>query len=99
MHDTELERVSPEARAAHQLARLNRLLREILPRNRFYAVKLGRLHRDLSWEDFRRLPFTHKIELVRDQELSPPLGTLATYPAEEYVAWHQTSGTSGRPLA
>jgi phenylacetate-CoA ligase len=99
VHETGLEHASPEARAERQLARLNRLLREILPRNRFYAVKLGPLRRDLEWEDFRRLPFTRKAELVQDQERSPPLGTLATYPAEEYVAWHQTSGTTGRPLA
>jgi phenylacetate-CoA ligase len=97
--ETDLERASPKARAGYQLARLNRLLHEILPRNRFYAAKLGRLRGELGWEDFRRLPFTLKAELVRDQERSPPLGTLATYPAEEYVAWHQTSGTTGRPLA
>ncbi len=99
MHATGVERASPEARAEYQLARLNRLLREILPRNRFYVAKLGPLRGDLGWADFRRLPFTLKAELVQDQQRSPPLGTLATYPAEEYVAWHQTSGTTGRPLA
>jgi phenylacetate-CoA ligase len=99
MRETGLERASPAARAEQQLARLNRLLREILPANRFYSAKLGSLPPALGWEDFRRLPFTHKAELVEDQERSPPLGTLATYPAEEYVAWHQTSGTTGRPLA
>src|SRR4029453_18387174 len=98
MHERALERASPDARAEHQLGRLNGLLQEILPVNRFYAQKLGTLPYDLGWEDFRSLPFTRKTELVEDQALSPPFGTLATYPPGEYVAWHQTSGTTGRPL-
>src|SRR5262245_33116440 len=98
MHERGLERASPEARAEHQLGRLNGLLQEVLPVNRFYAAKLGPLPYDLGWEDFRRLPFTTKAELVEDQARSPPFGSLATYPAEEYVTWHQTSGTTGRPL-
>jgi phenylacetate-CoA ligase len=99
LHDVALERASPGARAEHQLGRLNSLLQEILPVNRFYAAKLGTLAYDLGWEDFRALPFTRKAELVQDQAQAPPLGTLATYPAQEYVTWHQTSGTTGRPLA
>lgn len=98
MHETALERASLEARGEHQLGRLNSLLQEILPVNRFYAAKLGTLPYDLGWPDFRSLPFTSKAELVEDQARWPPLGTLATYPAEEYVTWHQTSGTTGRPL-
>jgi phenylacetate-CoA ligase len=81
-----------------QLARLNELLGEILPANRFYAAKLGPLATPIDWAAFERLPFTTKHELVADQEAHPPLGSIATYPIDRYVVHHQTSGTSGRPM-
>jgi len=46
----------------------------------------------------RRLPFTTKPELSRDQEAHPPFGTDLTFPLDRYVRIHQTSGTTGRPL-
>jgi phenylacetate-CoA ligase len=58
-----------------------------------------RAARDVAcWDDFQRLPFTHKSELVQDQAADPPFGTNLTYPLERYVRLHQTSGTSGPPL-
>jgi phenylacetate-CoA ligase len=85
------------------MSRFRELLREILPRNRFYARKYADL--DLRREDFRspedlrRLPFTTKAELVADQQEHPPYGHILTYPLERYSRMHQTSGTSsGRPL-
>jgi phenylacetate-CoA ligase len=51
-----------------------------------------------SWDDFRRLPFTRKSELVDDQAEHPPFGTNLTYPLERYVRVHQTSGTTGMPI-
>jgi phenylacetate-CoA ligase len=35
---------------------------------------------------------------VADQADHPPLGSIATYDPARYVAYHQTSGTTGRPL-
>ena len=35
---------------------------------------------------------------MADQADHPPLGSIATYDAARYVAYHQTSGTTGRPL-
>ena len=55
--------------------------------------------RDPGWGSYRALPFTRKVDLVADQEGHPPLGRIATYPHERYVAFHQTSGTHGRPMA
>ncbi|MES2696397.1 MAG: AMP-binding protein, partial [Verrucomicrobiota bacterium] len=43
-------------------------------------------------------PFTTKDELARDQTEHPPHGSTLTYPLERYTRFHQTSGTSGRPL-
>ena len=98
MYRPEIETAAPETIRDAQLARLNSLLSLILPRNRFYARRLGTVRPPVSWPEFQRLPFTTKADLVADQEQSPPLGTVATYSAGEYTAYHQTSGTSGRPL-
>src|SRR5213078_4804666 len=38
-----------------------------------------------GWDDFRRLPFTRKVELVEDQAAHPPFGSNLTYPLERYV--------------
>jgi phenylacetate-CoA ligase len=51
-----------------------------------------------GWDEFFRLPFTRKVELVEDQAANGPFGTNLTYPLERYVRVHQTSGTSGAPL-
>jgi len=86
---------------AHQLARLQEGLGRILPHNRFYRQKLLQDGEAIFIErlaDLARLPFTSKRELVNDQEEHPLFGTNLTYPASEYVRFHQTSGTSGRPL-
>ena len=82
-----------------QLARLNDLLSRVLPRNTFLADRLGAVPLPLSWAAFQQLPFTTKDDLVADQRTAPPFGTVATYSADAYATYHQTSGTTGRPLA
>jgi phenylacetate-CoA ligase len=87
---------------ASQLDRLQRLIRQIGERNRFYAPKLAaaRLDAELgNLSDFTsRMPFTTKGELIRDQRQRPPYGTNLTYPLEHYVRYCQTSGSTGTPL-
>jgi len=86
---------------AHQLERLRVGLGRILPDNRFYRRKLLQESEIISIErlaDLARLPFTSKRELVSDQEEHPLFGANLTYPLSEYVRFHQTSGTAGRPL-
>lgn len=98
MYRPDLESAPLDVIRDRQLARLNALLSRILPQNAFYATRLGVPTLPLSWEAFHRLPFTTKADLVVDQTTSPPLGTIATFPADRYVTYHQTSGTTGRPL-
>ena len=101
--DRGLETLIPDALRAHQWAGLTRLAREVFPANAFVAAKWkaaglagpGDLRR---WDDFERLPFTAKAELVEDQASHPPFGTNVTYPIERYVRVHQTSGTTGAPM-
>jgi len=84
--------------AQHQLFRLQKLLGDVVPHNRFYAEKLGLIDCNLaSLADLERLPYTFKDELVT----APSAGEFAanlTYPLERYVRYHHTSGTRGRPL-
>lgn len=98
MHRANLESAPPEQTRTRQLERFNLLLSEILPHNRFYASKFKSLSAPIDWQGFAQLPFTTKSELVEDQSAFPPLGTIATYPRERYLTYHQTSGTTGRPL-
>ena len=75
---------------ADRLARVRRLLAEVLPGNAFYAAKFGTPTLD-SWADFTALPFTTKAELLA--------GANRTHPVERYTRMHQTSGTAtGTPL-
>jgi len=51
----------------YQLERLNQLLREVLPQNKFYAKKLSGLKSPIERiSDLSKLPFTSKEELVGD---------------------------------
>ncbi len=61
-------------------------------RNPFYSDRLK------SAKRFGELPFTTKQQLVEDQAKNPPFGTNLTFPAEDYVRIHQTSGTAGKPI-
>ena len=87
---------------ASQLEFARGLVTEIFPGNKFYSRKLNALGITFdiaSLADFReRFPFTTKAELVADQERHPPFGTNLTYPLDRYTRYHQTSGTSGKPL-
>ncbi len=93
-----LERMPREELARHQLARLNELLAEVVPQNRFYAEKLAQVKLPLaSLTDLARLPFTFKDELVT----APSANEFAanrTYSLARYVRYHHTSGTRGRPM-
>jgi phenylacetate-CoA ligase len=85
-----------------QRTQLRDLLRRLLPANRFYREKLGgrvEVAGCDTWDDYRRqVTFTTKPEIVADQAAYPPFGTNLTFPIECYTRFHQTSGTTGRPL-
>lgn len=98
---SQLETASRSTIESHQLARLQDGLAHILPANRFYRQKLSSDDAKVTierLEDLCRLPFTTKRELVADQEDHPPFGSNLTYPLSDYIRFHQTSGTSGRPM-
>jgi len=101
--DRALETLGAEPLRDYQWRRFRAMAGELLASNPFVARKwraagasaLGDLR---TWDDFRRLPFTRKSELVDDQAEHPPFGSNLTFPLERYVRVHQTSGTSGAPI-
>jgi phenylacetate-CoA ligase len=98
---SQLENASRSLVEEHQLARLQLGLTRILPQNSFYEEKLLANRASLtlqSLNDLSSLPFTSKQDLVIDQELHPLFGSNLSYPLDEYIRLHQTSGTTGRPL-
>jgi phenylacetate-CoA ligase len=86
---------------AQQWERLRDLLAMVVPANSFYTQKFAAFDLSLplsSWDDFSRVPFTTKLELVQDQLRQPPFGSNLTFPLDHYSRFHQTSGTTGKPL-
>jgi phenylacetate-CoA ligase len=106
MDDRALETLSPGQLRDHQWQRFRALAGELLAegggnpfvRRRWQAAGVDRADDLGGWEDFRRLPFLQKADLVEDQAACPPFGTNLTLPLDRYVRVHQTSGTSGTPL-
>jgi phenylacetate-CoA ligase len=90
------------AMADRQRDALNALISGIAARNPFHRRKLaeaGGLDGFPTLDRFHeRMPFTTKDELARDQLAYPPYGSTLTFPPVCYTRFHQTSGTSGRPL-
>jgi len=89
---------SPEKLAAHQLEQLNCMLREILPHNKFYFDKFNECRVPLSnLDDLACFPYTFKDELIGSHDKGD-LAKNLTYSIDQYVRFHRTSGTRGRPM-
>jgi phenylacetate-CoA ligase len=101
--DPFIETLGREALTQIQLKRLQMMLGSVLKTNTFYRRKLGeaglRRPEDIqTLDDLRRLPVTTKEELSADQTAHPPYGTNLTFPGEQYIRIHETSGTTGERL-
>ncbi|MFY9607434.1 MAG: AMP-binding protein [Blastocatellia bacterium] len=100
-YDHQVETLERDKLRELQDRKLRALIGE-LAENEFYQHQTRAAGRELNKiqcaEDLRALPFTTKSQLVEDQAAHPPFGRLLTYPIERYRYFHQTSGTTGRPL-
>jgi phenylacetate-CoA ligase len=100
--DPEVETASPERLREIQLRKLKKLLEVVSNSNPFYQKKFQdhgvKLEVIKSLEDIRKLPFSYKEEYLRDQEENPPFGTNLSEPLENFIRYHQTTGTTGIPL-
>ena len=76
------------------------MLHTVLATNKFYCDKYADAGIDQIefTADLESLPFTTKSELVQNQLDHPPFGCDLTYPFENYIRIHQTSGTTGKPM-
>src|SRR5688500_19507583 len=87
----------PELRAL-QRRKLEMMLRDVLGGNLFYQRKLVNVTFDAEKDPMEKLPLTTRQELEADQVENPPFGSNLTYGLEQYCRFHQTSGSSGRPM-
>ncbi len=100
--DHAVETMPTKAIETLQIEKLHSMLKKIYGRNRFYTNKLdsaGIKHEEINTlADLARVPLTTKQELIQAQQDDPPFGSNATYPESAYSRFHQTSGTTGKPL-
>lgn len=100
--DERTETLPRERLAALQLEKFQTMAHELWGKNRFYTRKwtaAGMQPQDIrSLDDLARLPLTTKHQLMEDQAENGPFGHNLSYPIEQYVRYHQTSGTTGVPL-
>ncbi len=85
-----------------QSRKLRRLIEEVGIRNPFWKKRFedrGILASSISSiDDLEQIGFLTKHEIVADATQHSLYGSNLTYPLSEYSRFHQTSGTTGRPL-
>ena len=100
--DHALETMPPKAIKELQIGKLRSMFKKIYGHNRFYTDKFdtaGIDHKAIqNVNDMAQIPLTNKEELIKAQQDNPLFGSNATYPESAYSRFHQTSGTTGKPL-
>ncbi len=100
--DKQTETLPREQLAALQMEKFQTMAKELWGKNLFYTNKwkqAGLKPEDIrTHADLARLPITTKTELMEDQAAHGPFGNNLTYSIDQYVRFHQTSGTTGVPL-
>ena len=100
--DHALETMPPKAIEVLQIEKLRSMFKKIYRHNRFYTEKFdsaGIDHETIqNVNDMAKIPLTNKEELIKAQQYNPPFGSNATFPESAYSRFHQTSGTTGKPL-
>lgn len=100
--DKEIETAPRERIQEAQFKRLKSLLEMAYKDNPFYRKKFtehGVSPEDIrSMDDITKLPYLYKREIQDDQLANPPFGTNLVGGLENYVRYHQTTGTTGKPV-
>lgn len=100
--DPEVETASTEVLRKIQFRKLRKILEVTYRSNPFYQRKFQKhgvkIEEIKTLDDIRKLPFSHKEEYQQDQKENPPFGTNLSEPLENFIRYHQTTGTTGRPL-
>jgi phenylacetate-CoA ligase len=86
-----------ESLRSRQLSRLNELLREIMPVNRFYQDKFrGKAIPISSLEEWSTFPTSTKSDWQSDGENG--IARHHSFEESRYRRYHRTSGTKGKPM-
>ena len=100
--DLALETMPPKAIKELQIEKLRSMFKKLYGHNRFYTDKFdtaGIDHKAIqNVNDMAKIPLTNKEELIKAQHDNPPFGSNATFTESAYSRFHQTSGTTGKPL-
>ena len=101
--DQAVETMDREELKEMQFKKLKQMINELYGKNKFYTNKwkaagINSPDDIKTWDNFYQMPFTRKSELVKDQAEHGPYGSNVTYSLDKYVRYHQTSGTTGKPL-
>ena len=100
--DSDVETASREKLRGYQFQRLKDLLELVSRKNPFYQGKFQEHGLEIeefkSLDDINKLPFSYKSEFERDHHETPPFGTNLSEPLENFIRYHQTTGTTGTPL-
>ena len=81
-----------------RLPRLRQMLAKVSASNAFWQERLDGFAAPGNLEEFRKLPLTSNHDLSADQIQHPPFGSNLSEPLGHYSKYHQTSGTTGKPL-
>lgn len=92
------ETLSPSELQALQRRKLGEMLDRVRATNPFYRRRYEGISFDAAGDPLDRLPLLTRPELEQDQADHPPFGTNRTEPLASYCRFHQTSGSSGRPM-
>lgn len=100
--DKRIETAPREEIEHSQFTRLKALIESAYHDIPFYRRKFdahGVVPEDIvSLRDIVKLPYLTKGEISQDQEENPPFGTNLVGSLRRYVRYHQTTGTTGRPV-
>ncbi|MBW2066447.1 MAG: phenylacetate--CoA ligase family protein [Deltaproteobacteria bacterium] len=98
----DVETAPPDKIRDIQFGKLRRILGIVSKNNAFYKKKFQEQGLEIedirSIDDLSELPFTRKEEFQEDQERFPPFGSNLSEPLDNFIRYHQTTGTTGKPL-
>ncbi len=80
--------------------KLSNQIKYVLNNSNFYKKKLGDHFgsKEFLVDDFKKIPFTYKREILADQKENPPFGSNLCVTEKEIRRIHKTSGTTNLPL-
>jgi phenylacetate-CoA ligase len=80
------------------LEKIKRQYQYVISNSEYYKNKFKSVREFKAIEDFNKLPFTTKNEILSDQENYPPFGSNLCVSIQNIQRIHKTSGTTNKPV-